>query len=210
MRKPLADDSSSLLQTGSLGGRQGNVLLIRHPEVSWPDCDCVTRGPQSFDRSLHLVLGAGQERESRLVCSSAELPFQEYTFKRVVLWHVISAGDEPELSEACRVLVPGGELLVLGINPLGLRARLDREAKNLPQLHSRQLQARLRELNMEVDAVLGAGFIGLTNRTMRHGQLSGLLLPLVDLVLVRAQPAESPPMNALRLEQFQAGVAPTA
>lgn len=193
-----------------MGGRQGNVLLLRHPDIPWPECACVTRGPQSFGRALHLELGSGRERESTLFCNSAELPFQDSSFRRVVLWHVIDTAEEPELVEACRVLDHDGELLVLGINPFGLRFRLESEAKALPHLHTSRLEARLHELSMEVDAVLGVGFYGVTNRILQRGQVSGLLLPFVDLLLIRAQPINSTPMNALRLDQFQAGVAPTA
>jgi len=210
LRKSLVDDSSSLLQAGAKGGRQGNVLLLRHPDVPWPECDCVTRGPQSFGRALHLGLGSGHEREATLVCNSAGMPFQDSSFKRVVLWHVVDTGDEPELAEACRVLEHGGELLVLGINPYGLRSRLESEAKALPRLHSSRLEARLHELSMEVDAVLGVGFYGVTNRIVQRGQVSGLLLPFVDLLLIRAKPIDTTPMNALRLGQFRAGVAPTS
>jgi hypothetical protein len=208
--KSLTLDSAVLLQQASQAGRQGSALLIKHPALPWPEASCVERNQQSFGRAVHLSQGVGTERYSGLHCRSEELPFMEACFKQVALWHVIAAGEEAELAEACRVLAPGGELLLVGLNSSGLRARRDKEAKDLPRLQRHALELLLPQLGMEVVAVSGAGLLGVPSRAFQRNGLGTLLLLMADLVVIRAQAVNPPSVSPLRLKQFQAGVAPTA
>jgi len=63
----------------------------------------------------------GATEGATLVCDLAELPFGEGEFELVILHHLVSDGAERELREACRVLKPGGHIIVTGRGPLALR-----------------------------------------------------------------------------------------
>ncbi len=202
--------SSGLLQAAAQGGRQGNVLLIKHSDLPWPEVSAVAREQQSFGRAVHLSLGAGPERYSGMQCRSDELPFLDASFRQVALWHVVATGQEAELAEACRVLLPGGELLILGLNHLALGARFDRQAKMLPRLHRQALDQQLQELGMEITGAMGTGLAGLGSANIRQGAWSGLLLPFVDQLVLRAQHVHPSGLTPLRLQRIPAGVAPSA
>jgi len=213
--KSLALDSAALLQKACRAGRQGSVLLIKHPALPWPELSCIERNQRSFGLAVHLEQGKSAERYSGLQSRSDELPFLESSFKQVALWHVIATGQEAELAEACRVLAPDGELLLLGLNSAGLRARRYQQAKNLPRLKRQALSRRLSELGMEVTGVLGtgllgAGLFGLADRVFQQNGFGALLLPVVDLLVIRAQAVNPASASQVRLERFRAEVAPTA
>jgi len=202
--------SSALLQAAVLGGRQGNVLLIKQIDLPWPNALCVVRDQQSFGQAFQINMGAGKERYSGLPCRSNELPFTDASFRQVVLWHVISTGQEPELEEACRVLSPGGDLLILGLNHLAVGARFDRKAKLIPRLHFQTLSQRLQDLEMEVKGATGMGLAGMGSAIIRQGSWSGLLLPFADQILLKVQHVSPAGLSPLLLDRFQAGVAPGA
>ncbi len=210
LRKPLPQASTELLRATARGARQGNVLLIKHPELPWPETDCVERNQQSFGRAVHLNLGTGAERYSGLMCCSRELPFVEHSFQQVILWHVLDHEQQPEMNEACRVLAPSGELLVLGLNPWGWRARCDSQARELPRLHVHRLARHLPELGLKLREIRGSGFLGMGSGVVRQQGLLGALLPMSDLQVLLAEHSHPATFTPLRLEQFQTGVAPVA
>jgi len=202
--------SCAMLQAAVLGGRQGNVLLIKHAVLPWPNALCVARDQQSFGQAFQISMGAGKERYSGLSCRSKELPFTDASFRQVVLWHVIAAGQEPELQEACRVLSPGGDLLIVGLNHLAVGARFDRKSKQLPRLHFQMLGQRLQDLEMEVTGAMGTGLAGIGNAIIRQGSWSGLLLPFADQILLKVQHVSPSGLSPLLLDRFQAGAVPSA
>ncbi len=217
LNSPKQKVSTALLQLAAqnsgLGSyqsnRQGNVLLIKLPVMPWPQADSVARDQQSFGQALHLSLGRGTERYSGLHYRSDELPFVDAAFRQVVLWHVIATGGEAELAEACRVLQDDGELLVLGLNQMAIGARFDRTAGNLPRLHRPSLDEHLSKLDMEVTGAWGAGLAGISSTILRNDGWSGLLLPFADQVALRIEHTHPAGLSPLRMERFQAGVAPT-
>ncbi len=188
--------------------RQGSVLLIKHPLLPWPEAKSVARDQHSFGQALHLDLGSGRERYSGLRYRSDELPFVDAAFRQVVLWHAIATGQEAELAEACRVMQAEGELLVLGLNQMAIGARFDRSAGNLPRLHRQSLDAHLSELDMQVTGVWGSGLAGIASPVLRKDGWSGLLLPFADQVVLRVEHFHPAGLSSLRMERFQAGVAP--
>ncbi len=211
----LTRDSAELLQKACQAGQQGSVLLIKHPSLPWPPLSCIERNQRSFGLAVHLDQGKCSERHSGLQSRSDELPFVEASFKQVALWHIIATGREKELAEACRVLAPGGELLVLGLNSNGVRSRRDKQAKLLPRLQRQGLSRRLLDLGMEVTGVLGvglfgSGLFGLGSRVFQQRGFGALLLPVADLIVIRAQAINPANIAPMRLGQFQAGVAPTS
>jgi SAM-dependent methyltransferase len=206
----LTIDSAALLHKACQAGQQGSVLLVKHPLLPWPQVSCIERNQRSFGLAVHLDKGKSAERQSGLLSRSDELPFVEASFKQVALWHVIATGKEAELEEACRVLAPGGELLILGLNSKGFRARRDKEARDLPRLHWRALDRILAELGMEITGVLGAGIVGISSKAFQQNGLGALILPVADLLVIRARAVNPANASPVRLEQFRAGVAPSS
>lgn len=185
-------------------------MLIKHPALPWPVVDCIERNQQSFGRAVHLNQDEITERYSGLQCRSNELPFLEDSFKQVVLWHVIATGHEAELAEACRVLATGGELLILGLNSRGLRAGRNKTTTQLPRLKLLALSRLLPELGMEVNSVLGKGLLGFSTGIFQQNGIGALLLPVTDLVVIRAQTINPANISPLRAKQFRAEIAPSA
>jgi len=199
-----------LLKATARDARTGNVLLIKHPLLPWPDAECVERNQQSFGRAVHLSLGSGPERYSGLVTRSQELPFVDHSFHQVVLLHVLEHAQQVELAEAGRVLAPSGELLVLGLNPWGRRSRRDPTATGLPRLAVRSLVRSLPAMGLKLQEIRGAGCLGSGNRVITQQGLGGLLLPFVDLQVLVAAHSHPAAFTPLRLNPLEAGVAPYA
>ena len=209
INQPWSVQSCSLLQQASLSGKQGNVLLIKHPELSWPDGNCLERNQQSFDRAIHLNLGAGTERFSGLSCRSKELPFVEASFRLVVLWHVLGTGEEAELAEACRVLAAGGDLLILGLQQCKFMADAGAAAASLPVLQRRKVLHNLQDAGMTLVAAMGTGLPLRSNWVVHQAGLASLLLPMSRLLLLQARHGNPAAPSPLRLDGFRAGIAPT-
>jgi SAM-dependent methyltransferase len=209
-RKSLSQASSELLQATASDSRQGSVLLIKHPGLPWPEVSCVERNQQSFGRALHLNLGKAAERYSGMLCNSQEMPFVEHSFRQIVLWHVLDNEQQLELAEACRVLAPAGELLILGLNPWGWRARCEAQARELPRLHAHRLVRYFPTLGLKLKEVRGAGFAGWGSAVVHQHGLSRPMLPFTDLLVLVAEHSHPATFSPLRLNEFQAGVAPTA
>jgi hypothetical protein len=202
-------ESGLLLQQAGLEGMQGNVLLVKHPALDWPQSRLLERGKTSFDRAIHLDLGTAIERFSGLSCRTSELPFMEASFRRVVLWHVIATGEEAELAEALRVLATGGELLVLGIQQRARSLSVAGPEDAIPRLQRMPLMRCLREAGMEIVSVTGSGLPIARNWPIRRPGPAGVLLPFASLVLVRARHGNPGSPSLQRLDSFRARMART-
>ena len=205
--------SSALLDHTAGDDRKGNVLVIRHHRVPAPDSPCLNRDEHTFGLALCLRQGMPQlpdVPEARVDCLSASLPFEDGVFRRVILYLTSRDGSEPELQEACRVLQPGGELLVLGLNGRSPSSRGLCRRVNLPALDVGKVQSRLLHQGMYVDARFGAGLLGKSVPWMAWNRLSGLLLPFADIVVIRARHNEEHAAMRLKLKEYPAGVVPTA
>lgn len=138
------------------------VFGVRQLEVGLSAERSVTPSQQGWHRMLAVPVwerGLTQcEEMGPLVCQPEELPFGDDALDAVVLHHTLDLTDYPHqaLREAARVVRPGGSLLVVGFNPLGLwglrrffstRRRMPWNARFL--LH-RRVHDWLRLLNFEV------------------------------------------------------------
>lgn len=209
----LAGLSSALLEHTAGDDRKGNVLVIRHQRVSAPESPCLNRDEHTFGLALCLRQGIPQLPdlpEAMVDCVSMALPFEDGAFRRVVLYLVTQDGSEPELAEACRVLQPGGELLVLGLNSRSWSSRGVCRKENLPALKVPEVLTHLHQLDMFVDARFGVGLLGKSNPWMAWNRPSGLFLPFADIVVIRARHNEEQAAMRLKLKRFPAGVLPTA
>lgn len=102
---------------------------------------------------------AGNQGPVDILCDCRALPFAANSTDLVILPHVLEFCDEPHqiLREVERILIPEGQLIVLGFNPFslwGLKRRLDRSG-NFPWQGSYLSLTRLKDwlklLGFEVD-----------------------------------------------------------
>jgi len=138
------------------------------------------------------------------------LPFQDAVFRRVVLFLVTRNGTERELDEACRVLAPGGELLVLGLNRRSWSGLGRYRGGPVPRMDVASVRNSLQAHDMELNCVLGAGLLGQARPVMEWKRLSGIALPLADLVVLRARHRNRPAVTRLQMKKFPARALPTA
>jgi len=205
--------SSLLLQNAAGSDRKGNVLVLGHGALPAPDCHCLHRDERTFGIAICLFLGqmpSAPIDKAPLECVGSALPFQDASFQKVILYLVLKDGSEAELDEACRVLAPGGELLVLGLNR-GSWSGMGRYRKGpVPRMRVANVKRSLRVHDMEIDHVLGAGLLGRSSPLMDWKRLSGIGLPLADLVLLRARHRGRPASTRLRMKRLPARAMPTA
>jgi len=202
-----------MLQTATANGGRGSVLLINPPGVPPPDCPGLHRDEHSFGLALDLTLGPSQlavDQQAVLECSSSALPFQDGVFQVVLLSLVTQNGDEPELGEACRVLMPGGELFVLGMNRVSWAGMRCRKKAAAVRMSLPRVLARLNDLDMAIEHITGLGLLGQSGPKMESNRLSTMALPFADLVLIRAMHRTRPELTKLRFKKYPAGVIPTA
>ncbi len=204
--------SSALLQRVAGDDRKGNVLVLGHGALPAPECPCLQRDEHTFGLAICIFQGRLQSSNSARIlldCNSAALPFQDAAFRRVILYLVTRDGTEHELDEACRVLAPGGELLVLGLNRRSWSAMRWYRRGPVPGMAVASVRDSLQAHDLVIDCMLGAGLLGRSGPLMEWRRLSGVALPFADLVVLRAQHRERPAATPLRLKEFSARVMPT-
>lgn len=205
--------SAGLCQQVRQARANARSLCIAHPSLCQNSAPSGDSTGSAF--GLNLVLPAGGGRcagnAGRAVrCSSAELPFIDAAFRSVILYHVIAAGSEAELAEACRVLAPGGDLLIVGLNRSSW-AGLDRASwPQLPRLHAVRVTLRLRDYGLAVEERLGAGVCGRSRPAVVQRGWQRVLLPVTDIALLCARHLHRPVAGRPRLKDVPAGLAPTA
>lgn len=103
---------------------------------------------------------AGEYGKVDVLCDLCELPFAANSIDLVVMPHILEFHDDPHqiLREVERVLIPDGQLVITGFNPLsawGLRQRLTRCKNEFPvnghYISVLRLKDWLQLLSFEVD-----------------------------------------------------------
>jgi hypothetical protein len=205
--------SSKLLQKVAGDERKGNVLIVGHGALPAPDCPCLSRDERTFGLAICVFQGqlrSAERAETLLDCNSAALPFQDAAFRRVILFLITRNGTERELEEACRVLAPGGELLVLGLNRSSWSGLHRYRGGPVPRMNVASVRNSLQAHGMDLNHVLGAGLLGWARPVMEWKRLSGIALPLADLVVLRARHRDRPAVTRLQMKKFPARALPTA
>jgi hypothetical protein len=123
---------------------------------------------------------------------------------------VTENGAEPELGEACRVLMPGGELFLLGLNRRSWSGIRCPKHAGVVRMSLTKVLARLDDQDMVVEHITGIGLMGQTKLKMESNRFSALVLPFADLMLIRARHRTRPGMTRLPLKKYPAGAIPTA
>ncbi|MEI7429360.1 MAG: class I SAM-dependent methyltransferase [Betaproteobacteria bacterium] len=80
---------------------------------------------------------AGESGRVDVLCNLCELPFAANSIDLVVMPHILEFHDNPHqiLREVERILIPDGQLVITGFNPLslwGLRQRITRRKNEFP------------------------------------------------------------------------------
>ena len=89
------------------------------------------------ENRIPLRQSAGESGAVDVLCDLRELPFAANSIDLVVLPHILEFHDDPHqiLREVERILIPEGQLVITGFNPLslwGLRRRLPRRGDEFP------------------------------------------------------------------------------
>lgn len=121
-------------------------------------------GLPQFDLLAHnripLRQVAGESGRVDILCDFRELPFAANSIDLVVMPHILEFHDDPHqiLREVERILIPEGQLVITGFNPLslwGLRRRLPNRHDEFPEngdyISVLRLKDWLQLLSFEVD-----------------------------------------------------------
>lgn len=187
-------------------------LLIAHGSV-FRDAAAGDEANPVLGLNLSLRHGARQEAAVSgpvLECASDALPFVDGAFHHVTLFHVLADGREDELEEACRVLAPGGDLVIVGISRMSWTGLDGRHAPDLPRIQRGRLHRQLDLRGMAVEGICGAGLMGRSRPRVIGTGWWRLVLPVADVVLLHARHRQRPTAIRPRLKDVPAGLAPTA
>ena len=205
--------SGTLLADALAGGMKGNILLISHPSLSLPEGQTFSAEGPAFGVAVCVRKGAiqaGTQAPTAIECDSTALPFQDESFRTVALYHVVGDGAEPELDEACRVLAPGGELVVVGLNRNSWSGTTQHRHGPLPLIQHGKLMGRLRQHEMEIVAELGVGLLGRVGPRMERYRWSGLGLAFADLLLLHIKHRDRAIPVLPGLKKYPAGAMPVS
>ncbi|MDX1381291.1 MAG: methyltransferase domain-containing protein [Xanthomonadales bacterium] len=194
-RLPSADLPVRMLQAVLRRRRPRRVLLlgahgVLPDDFEWPPAAFVVR------------LCFGDElSDGALRCRGEALPFQGGCFDVVVLMHLLRNGEESSLGEAARVLAPGGELLILGLNAWGWAAHFVNPGR-LPALSPAALTTGLRRCSLVRERTEGAGLCGRQRRVEAWPGANTLLRGVKDIHLVHCRhESGSPGVTVMRFSR---------
>lgn len=202
--------SEGLLHSAGRSRVRGNLLEIHHPAAPLFDDLLEQSTAGGYGVSISLSSDPGDFVGERVRCRSAQLPFQDRVFSMVVLQHVIGDGDEAELAEAARVLARGGILLVLGLNRMGWRYRSQDDIRRLPGIVPWRVKSRLEAVGLVMQGFAGAGLAGRPRPAFLNRGLSGLAVPLADLLLLQARHRDEAGVTPLQFRKSRSSVVQSA
>ena len=171
---------------------------------------------RAVEPGLHLDLANGRLRQGGLPvvqCSLEHLPIEDACMGLVLVSQAAGFLSHQGLDEICRIVRPGGTVLVSAVNRHGLGG-LGRGSKNTTSkpvgVAALSLRKQLESREMQVTALQGAGFVrSASPRDMSRG-LARLLTPLADFLLVEARKAEPPVSRLVPSKPLRAVGAPSA
>ncbi len=189
---------ADILQPILLRRRPQRVLVLGHARA-----DDVPL--ESTGRAQIISLGANNPAHVPLRCRIEALPFGDTVFELVVLQHLVHDGSEAVFCEALRVLKPGGDLVISGLNASGLRYLLGKRQACLPGLRIHPVMQQLTVESFIIVRCLRTGLLGLS-RPASLDSWHGLVLPFVDHIVLHALHHSGVASgNVLRFKQAQAG-----
>lgn len=132
----------------------GDIFGFHAVQLGLPECDFLAAS------RIPLRLCAGDAGPIAVACDFRELPFATGSVDLVILPHVLEFAEDPHqvLREVERILIPEGQVVVIGFNPLslwGLRRGLARRRNCFPwngrYLSVQRLKDWLQLLGFEVN-----------------------------------------------------------
>ena len=118
-----------------------------------------------------------------LRCRFDALPFEPAVFDLVILNHLLSDGQERVLAETLRVLAPGGDVVLCGLNSTGLRYRFGNRKNHFPGLKIKRVDQVLKAQSFDIKQCLLVGIAGFS-RPSPKAVWHGLRLPFADWVVL--------------------------
>jgi len=191
----------------------GPGLMLFNPALSAPGLEAFSQDDGGF------LLRMNSSAESSRLCwgeipvvraYSTGLPLQTGSLGLVMLSHIISNGAEAELEEACRVLQPGGVLLVLGLNRIGFSYLRRRSGIDVPGLTPLVVRERLEKFEMTTRMMLAAGFMNRKWPENMNTGLSRILIPIADLLMIVARKKEPRLASPIKRTQLRTVSSPSA
>jgi SAM-dependent methyltransferase len=127
-----------------------DVFGFNAVQIGLPQCDFLSAN------RIPLRQKAGAGTGTDVLCAPAALPFAALSTDLVVLPHVLEFAADPHqvLREVERILIPEGQLILLGFNPYslwGLRRRRSEFPRNGRYIGANRLRDWLKLLGFEVD-----------------------------------------------------------
>ncbi len=129
---------------------------------------------------------SGVATESGLSCRINALPFDEAVFDLIVLVHLLRDGHELVLAEALRVLTPGGDVVLSGLNSTGLQYRFGNRENRFPGLKLSRVSHYLKMRSFDIRQCLLMGMAG-SSRPASRSVWHGLRLPFADRVVMHGR-----------------------
>lgn len=172
--------AARLLQPLMQQRRPQRVLVLKHeasPDVVIDAGACV---------EIVRLSNAARSEKAEIIARLNALPFEDATFDLVVIQHLITDGTEDLLTEATRVLAPGGDMVICGLNHYGLRYHRPRQGNRYPGIKINRTIFHLNSNFFTIKHCLRSGFLGMT-RPLAHESLSGLTLPFADRIALHAR-----------------------
>lgn len=171
--------TARLLQPLIKKRRPQRVLVLKHADAANVVVD--------FGTCAEVVSLSSEEcaSDAPIHARLSALPFEDVTFELVVLQHLISDGNEAVLAEAMRVLAPGGDMIISGLNYAGLRYHGNRTSKQFPAIRINRVILHLKSNSFAITRCLRAGFAGMAWPQATSGWLSASL-PFSDRIALQA------------------------
>ena len=153
--------------------RPERILVLKHATASDLPLDPV--------KHAQIVRLSTEEfsAEAEVSCRLSALPFEEAAFDLVILHHLVTDGAEPFFSEALRVMIEGGDVVISGLNSSGLRNRIGNRNRRLPALKLDRVCSTLKSQSFNVEQCLLMGLGGFS-RPAPKATWHGLGFPFAD------------------------------
>lgn len=157
--------------------RPQRVLLLKHS--SCEDLQVAVHGTvQLLSLSTNV-----SSKDAVLHTRLSALPFESDVFDMVVLQHLVEHGGEAVLDEALRVLAPGGDIVISGLNSAGLRFRFANRSHHYPGLRLNRIIYHLKSESIKIEHCLRTGLACMPWPRPRDSWY-GLTLPFADRVIL--------------------------
>ena len=164
---------AQVLQPLLASRRPGRILVLEHKEAR-----SVVVQPVSPAQIIRLGAN-GVATESGIRCRIDALPFDQAVFDLVVLVHLLRDGHEAVLAETLRVLTPGGDVLLSGLNSTGLRYRFGNRKSRFPGLRLNTVSHFLKTQSFDIKQCLLMGLAG-SSRPAPKPIWHGIRIPFAD------------------------------